>query len=116
MTAIKQYMYSDSAVVDIECPFQIGRLRELYEFSWDGVIGPGDVQPITNGTVGVYWLAEEDNRTLHVNISAITLKGFQCVGEVQTCHTSSLCQPMERNSPTINITTTTGIHVAMHGQ
>ena len=107
-------MYSDSAVVDIECPFQIGRLRELYEFSWDGVLGPGDVQPITNGTVGVYWLDEEDNRTLHVNISAATtLKGFQCVGEVQTCQTSSLCQPTERNSPTITITTTAGMHVCM---
>ena len=117
VTAIKQYMYSDSAVVDIECPFQIGRLRELYEFSWDGVIGPGDVQPIPNGTVGVYWLAEEDNRTLHVNISATSqiLKElqFQCVGEVTACRTSSSCEPVERNSPTINITTTAGMHVCM---
>ena len=114
VTTIKQYNYSDSAVVDIDCPFQIGRLTELYEFSWDGVLNPGDVQPITNGTVGVYWLAEEDNRTLHVNISVATnLKGFQCVGKVQTCQTSSLCQPMERNSPTIMITTTAGMHVCM---
>ena len=109
MTAIKQYMYSDSAVVDIECPFQIGRLRELYEFSWDGVIGPGDVQPITNGTVGVYWLAEEDNRILHVNISAVAANPilsrmqFQCVGEVTACQASSSCDTVERNSPTITI-------------
>ena len=108
-------MYSDSAFVDIECPFQLGRLRELYEFSWDGVLGPGDVQPIANGTVGVYWLAKEDNRILHVNISAATLMEFQCVGEVQTCQTSSNCQPMERNSPTITITIA-GIHVAVHDQ
>ena len=101
-------------MVDIECPFQIGRLRELYEFSWDGVLGPDDVQPITNGTVGVYWLAEEDNRILHVtNIAATILKGFQCVGEVQTCQTSSSCEPVERNSPTIIIITTAGMHVCM---
>ena len=118
VAAIKQYTYSDSAVVDIECPFQIGRLRELYEFSWDGVLGPSDVQPIPNGTVGVYWLDEEDNRTLHVNVSAVAasplmMMQFQCVGKVQTCQSSSLCGKMERNSPTIMITTTAGMHVCM---
>ena len=100
-------MYSDSAVVDIECPFQIGRLRELYEFSWDGVLAPDDIQPITNGTVGVYWLAEEENRTLHVNISAtspiLRQLQFQCVGKVTACQTSSSCENVERNSPTITI-------------
>ena len=111
-------MYSDSAVVDIECPFQIGRLRELYEFSWDGVLAPSDVQPVPNGTVGVYWLDEEYNRTLHVNISAVAanplmMMQFQCVGKVRTCLISSLCEPVERNSPTITITTTAGMHVCM---
>ena len=108
---IKQYTYSDSDVVDIECPFQLGRLRELYKFSWDGVLAPDDIQPITNGTVGVHWLAEEDNRTLHVNISTATLMQYQCVGEIWTCQTilSSSCEEMERNSPTITITTTEGI-------
>ena len=103
--AINQYYYdSDSAVVDIECPFQFSRrLRELYEFSWDGVLGPRDVQPVTNGTLGVYWLAEEDNKTLHVDISAARLRQFQCVGRVRTCLTSSMCQAVERNSPTITI-------------
>ena len=118
VTAIKQYTYSDSAVVEIECPFQLGRLRELYEFSWDGVLAPNDIQPITNDTVGVYWLAEEYNRTLHVNVSAVAasplmMMQFQCVGKVQTCQGSSLCQKMERNSPTITITTTAGMHVHM---
>ena len=115
-------MYSDSAVVDIECPFQLGRLKELHKFSWDGVLGPGDVQPIKNGTVGVYWLDKEDNRTLHVNVSAVAanpnlmMMQFQCVGKVQACRSSSLCEQMERNSPTITITPTTGMHVAVHGQ
>ena len=64
--AIKWYAYSDNAVVDIECPFQLGRLRELYEISWNGVIGD-DIEPMTNGSLGVYWLTEEISRILHVD-------------------------------------------------
>ena len=96
-------MYSDSDEVDIECPFELGRLSELYEFSWNGVIGdsPG---PITNGTLGTYWLAEEDNRTLHVDFSAPrNVRNFQCVGAVQTCTSGSLCGTERRNSPTIMV-------------
>ena len=94
-------------MVDIECPFQFGRLRELYEFSWIGVRGD-DVGPITNGTLGVYWLADEDNRTLHVDFSAPRdLRNFQCVGAVQTCSGSS-CETKRRNSPTIMVLNTIG--------
>ena len=101
--SIKQYVYSDSAVADIECPLQLGRLTELYGFSWHGVIGDSS-GPITNGTLGVYWLAEENNRTLHVNISAPeNLRNFQCIGAVQACSTSSSCRTERRNSPTITV-------------
>ena len=58
--------------------------------------------PITNGSQ-VYWLAKENNRILHVNLSTPgDLRKFQCVGEVQTC-TSSSCRIEIRNSPTITV-------------
>lgn len=66
----------------------------------------GDViGPITNGTWGVYWLAEEDNRILHVNISVAPDRHFQCVGAVQTCMTAqaSTCRSEKRESPNISI-------------
>ena len=88
------------------CPFELGRLRELYGFSWDGVASDGLTGPLTNGTRGLYWLAEEDNRTLHVNISAAgDLRNFECVGTVQTCtgSDSASCTTRRRTSPTITI-------------
>ena len=92
---INQYVYSDSAVADVVCPFEIGRLRELYEISWSTANTQGNrLGPITNATQGVYWLEEEDNRTLHVNISTPGPLRYQCVGKVQTCryHTSDSCK------------------------
>ena len=95
-------------MVDIECPFQFGRLRELHEFSWDGVLGDS-VGRVDNGTLGVYWLAEENNTVLHVNISAPgSLRNVQCVGKVQTCTQSNSCERERRNSPTIMILNTIG--------
>ena len=67
----------------------------------DGLSGP-----LTNGSRELYWLAEEDNRTLHVNISAAgDLRNFECVGAVQTCMFtgSTSCTTQRRNSPTITI-------------
>ena len=88
------------------CPFELGRLRELYRFSWDGVTNDGLTGAIDNGTQGRYWLTEEDNRTLHVNISAVGhRRNFECVGAVQTCMFtgSTSCTTQRRNSPTITI-------------
>ena len=94
-------------MVEIVCLFELGRLSELYEFSWDGMSGDNS-GPITNGTLGVYWLAEENNRTLHVDISAPRdPRNFQCVGAVQTCSGSS-CDIESRNSPTIMVLNTIG--------
>ena len=101
VTAIRQYVYSDREVVEIECPFPLGRLSSLYEFSWERVVGEVGA-PITNDTRGVYWLAEEYNRTLHVNISATQDRRFWCVGTVQTCSGTSSCVRRGRDSPVIN--------------
>ena len=92
-------MYSDSAVADVVCPFELGRLRELYEISWSTAGSQGNrVGPATNG---VYWLEEEDNRTLHVNISTPGPLRYQCAGEVQTCRRHTLmCETFSTPSPT----------------
>ena len=68
--------------------------------------------PIRNDTRGVYWLAEEYNRILHVNISAALDRSFICVGVVQTCSGTSSCGVVGRDSPIINIiiTNTIGKH------
>jgi hypothetical protein len=93
-------VYSDSAVADVECPFKPGWLRDLYEFSWDIVDEQGILLgPLPNNRIqGAYWLANEDNRTLHVNLSSAIYtrhlsSGFRCVGVVQTCHSTSSCTP-----------------------
>ena len=105
--SIKQYIYSDSEVADIECPFQLGLLRDLYNFSWHAVASDGFAGPIRNETQGVYWLAEEKNRILHVNITAAgNQRRFQCVGRVQICTGSTTCsvtQDLEINRPIITI-------------
>lgn len=101
VSTITQYVYSDSSIAEIECPLQLGRLSSLYQFSWNGVVGDKS-GPITNGSQ-VYWLCKENNRILHVNLSTPgDLRKFQCVGEVQTC-TSSSCGIEIRNSPTITV-------------
>ena len=92
-------------MADVECPFELGRLRELYEISWSTADSQGNrLAPITNATQGVYWLAREDNRTLHVNISTPGTLRYQCVGEVQTCSRTSctLLSPPSR-SPAFEI-------------
>ena len=61
--------------------------------------------PIRNDTRGVYWLAEEYNRILHVNISAAPDRSFICVGVVQTCTGTSSCGLVGRDSPPITIIT-----------
>ena len=97
-------------MVDIECPFQLGRLKELNEFSWNGVIGDV-IGPIPNGTLGVYWLTEEINRILHVDFASApgSLRNFQCVGAVQArTRSSSSCRTERRNSPTIAVVNTIG--------
>ena len=87
-------MYSDGAVADVVCPFEIGRLRELYDISWSTADAQGNrLRLITNATQGVYWLAREDNRTLHVNISTPGPLRYQCVGKVQTCRRRTSCWP-----------------------
>ena len=111
VTAIRQYMYSDREVVEIECPFPLGRLSSLYQFSWEHVLSSGLLgAPIRNDTRGVYWLAEDYNRTLHVNISAAPDRSFQCVGAVQTCSSTSSCRVIGRDSPIITIMNTIGKH------
>ena len=104
--AIKQYLYSDSGVAEIECPFQLGRLSSLYTFLWQRVLSSGLGAPIHNDTRGVYWLAEEYNRTLHVNISAAPDRCFRCVGVVQACSSTSSCRVERRDSLSITITNT----------
>ena len=93
------------------CPFELGRLRELYGFSWDSVASDGFSGSITNGSRGLYWLAEEDNRILHVDISAAgDRRNFKCVGTVQTCTGSSsppCSMTQRRKSPTITIVNNT---------
>ena len=85
-------------MADVVCPFEIGRLRELYEISWSTAGSQGNrLGPVTNATDGVYWLEEEDNRTLHVNISTPGPLRYQCAGEVQTCSRTS-CMPFSPTS------------------
>ena len=105
-------MYSDSDEARIECPFPLGRLDSLYTISWRCVVGEIGV-PLANGTRGVYWLAEENNRTLHVNTSAAPDLSYICAGAVQTCRTTSTssCIQQQRNSPNITINMTTGRHI-----
>ena len=92
-------------MADVVCPFEIGRLRELYEISWNTADSLGiGVRPITNTTDGVYWLEEEDNRILHVNISTPGPLRYQCVGKVQTCsRTSCTSFSLPSKSPTFRI-------------
>ena len=86
-------MYSDSAVADIVCPFESGRLGEPVEISWS-FAGSGGTRlgPITNATSGAYWLEEEGNRILHVNISTLGSLGYhQCAGSVEICERRTSC-------------------------
>ena len=70
-------MYSDSAVADVVCLFESGRLGEPVEISWSITNSGGDrLGPITNATNGVYWLEKEGNRILHVNISTSGSLGY----------------------------------------
>ena len=86
-------MYSDSAVADIVCPFEIGRLGEPVEISWNFAGSEGDrVGPITNASSRAYWLEEEDNRTLHINISTLGPLGYQCAGSVEICEHCTSCR------------------------
>ena len=87
-------MYSDSAVADIVCPFEIssGRLGEPIEIWWNFAgLGGNTVGPITNATSGAYWLEKEDNRILHVNISTLGRLGYQCAGQVEICERRTSC-------------------------
>ena len=87
-------MYSDSAVADIECPFEIssGRLGEPVEISWSFADSQGNrVVPIINATSGVYFLEEEGNRILHVNISTLGPLRYQCAGQVEICERRTSC-------------------------
>ena len=89
------------------CPFPLGRLESLYQFLWNGVDSNGRSGSITNGTAGVYWLAEERNSILHVNISGSPLQGFECVVTVQLCRPSSACGELPTttsNRSRINLT------------
>jgi hypothetical protein len=100
-------VYSDSAVADVVCPFKPGRLRDLYKFSWDIIDQEGiRIGPVPNATLGVYWLASEDNRTLHVDISSPAITGLlryiRCFGEVQSCSGTS-CTPRLSHSPTFTV-------------
>ena len=94
-------MYSDSAVADVVCPFESGRLGEPVEISWNTADSGGNrVGPITNATNGAYWLEEEDNRILHVNISTLGSLGYQCAGSVEICSRRTSCmQSMPSPSP-----------------
>ena len=96
-------MYSDSAVTDIMCPFEreSGRLGEPIEISWSTADSGGNrVGPITNATNGVYWLEEEDNRILHVNISTLGSLRYQCIGSVEICRRNTSCmQSLPSPSP-----------------
>ena len=95
-------MYSDSAVADIVCPFESGRLGEPIEISWNTGDSRGNpVGPVANATSRVYWLEKEDNRILHVNIATLGSLGYQCAGSVEICsrHTSCMQWPPS-HSPT----------------
>ena len=103
-------MYSDSAVADIVCPFEIssGRLGEPVEISWSIADSGGNrVGPVTNTTNEVYLLEEEGNRILHVNISESILNGslgYQCAGQVEICTHRTLCmQSSPTQSPTFMV-------------
>ena len=79
-----------------------------YQFAWNGVVGD-ESGPITNGNQ-VYWLAKENNRILHVNLSTSgDLRKFQCV-EAQT-RTSSSWGIEIRNSPTITVLNIIGVYI-----
>ena len=69
---------------EIECPYQIGRLASQYTFSWQYLVNDFGVS-LTNGTRGVYWLAEENNRILHVDLSAAIDTHFRCVVNARSC-------------------------------
>ena len=93
-------MYSDSAVADIVCPFEIssGRLGEPVEISWSITDSGGN--PVGPVTSGAYWLEEEGNRTLHVNISTLGRLRYQCAGQVEICtHHTSCMQSQPSRSP-----------------
>ena len=92
-------------MADIECPFESGRLRQPVEISWSTVDSGGNtVGPVINATSGAYWLEKEDNRILHVNISTIGTRRYQCAGQVDICsHNTSCTKSMPSRSPTFVI-------------
>ena len=92
-------------MADIECPFESGRLRQPVEISWSFVGSQGDrLGPIINATSGAYWLEKEDNRILHVNISTIGTRRYQCAGQVEICSRNTSCmKSMPSHSPTFVI-------------
>ena len=99
-------MYSDSAVADIVCPFEIssGRLGEPVEISWSITDSGGN--PVGPVTSGAYWLEEEGNRTLHVNISTLGSPrlGYKCAGQVEICTRRTSCmQSPQTQSPTFMV-------------
>ena len=107
-------MYSDSAVADIECPFEIssGRLGKPVGISWSSATSRGNrVGPIINVTSGAYWFEKEDNRILHVNISTLGSLGYQCAGQVEICERRTSCglsPPAWSPSPTFVVMPTLG--------
>ena len=113
-------MYSDSAVADIVCPFEIssGRLREPVEISWSTADSGGNtVGPVTNATSRAYWLEEEDNRILHINISTLGPLGYQCAGSVEICSRRTSCMqspPAWSPSPAFVVRPTLGTGLCMN--
>ena len=101
-------------MADIVCPFEIssGRLGEPVVISWSFIGSQGNrVGPVINATSGAYWLEKEGNRILHVNISTIGTRRYQCAGQVEICgrHTScSQSLPDWSRSPTFVVRPTLG--------
>ena len=104
-------------MADIVCPFEMGRLREPVKISWNTADSEGNrMGPITNATNGVYWLEEENNRILHVNISTPgPLRYYQCAGEVEICRYRTSCiQSPPSYSPTFVVLPTIGTKLCLN--
>ena len=85
--AIEQYVYSDSATAELECPLDFGRLHEFmpsyYHFSW---VERNDSRQSPIISDDTYQLSSRD-RLLQVRLPLPTASySFQCNGRVRRCN------------------------------
>ena len=107
-TAITQYVYSDSDVAELVCPFEFGLLSGMispYVFMWRRRPFGEVTIPVAN-TTGRSFHFSDDNRILHVHLpTPKDVESYLCRGLVRRCNSSgnAACDPGMADSPFITL-------------